>query len=620
MDSLDDKDIEAARVLIALAETARREGSRRAQPSVDPRRRSRQGDPMDIDTPHLEQNQALQAYLFRQQLIAGIAPENMISMRSPRPGHPQDSVVNKPNDPSVMQITHDGIVIPNIPPARFTGVLHPLPTQAAQAAQAVQGHRAAVPLQRRSTCRRAGVGLIKQSASGIRTQVVQSRNPVSHEGSSASGAHQFRHHVSENPHQQISRGGIRSRGARCSGQQNNHLALSDQQDRPQRRIQLFPTLSRGSISAMSLPRNDVPPENDTKASKSIDLPHNGFDILLAFTYHQAVALDFTEYLEVEDLILLFTISKPFNQFVKKYCSEIVIRQATQKAPESAQIFPFRCYPSLCIDYTNVRQQSIPTQDIGSESNLAPSFRWLQMILYREAAVQHIMAKMLQAGHGLPKRCEPAIKKIWFLMDIPDNKRRNWTVDNCNLWENIDIFFAVLFIAQLDTALKQKRTTIKGRLFRLLMAQPTLTLLWDVMKDIALRNEFEILKAFVRWKYTPLPHETELYVYGVPPQDVGALQYEGYGRDERSIKLMRPDELILREMNRRHLDLSEMYKDIFMWGNVAPYYSRSTQAVALWDEEMKREAEFQGMDWQEAVSLDRLGLDQEVNDVHSRPMP
>ncbi|GAB1193025.1 hypothetical protein APSETT444_002227 [Aspergillus pseudonomiae] len=314
------------------------------------------------------------------------------------------------------------------------------------------------------------------------------------------------------------------------------------------------------------------------------------------------ALEFTMYLNVEELVNLLSISKPFNRFVKRNCFDIIKRQATRDAPESSQIFPFRCYSRLCIDNTKARRQSIPARDIVGENNLAPSFCWLQMIIYREKTVKKIMENMLAAGYGLPKPCEPVIKKLWFIMDIPDNRRREWTMMNRNLWQDIELFFAMIFIAQLDMLLRNKRESITGRLYHLLMAQPTMTVLWDVLRDAALRSEFETLKYFVRWKYTPLPHETDLYVYGVPPQEVGALQYEGYGRHERVTKFIQPDELILREMARRQLNLGDMYQDIFLTGDRARYYSRFTQAATSWDEEMKREAGAQGIDWQNVVRL------------------
>ncbi|KAE8355753.1 hypothetical protein BDV28DRAFT_162506 [Aspergillus coremiiformis] len=643
MEALDDRDIRAAQALIALAETARTQSPHRGQPSIAPRRGSRQESLVVIDPPRGDQStgdsttsiqspgltstqsagrssfaprpmsaqtsmrsragpsKALQDYLLRQQLLAGIAPENMIGVRDTRPGHSQEGVVNNPNNPSLVQITNDGIVIPYIPPAQFTGVLHPLPVRPTQISPAPVPLPRGQPVPRRGS--NAAVGLRTQSASEIRTDASRGRVPVSREGSTGLSRRQSRPHATDSTHQGAEGGRTQNTEARPSGQRNDRYAPSDQQDRPQPRIQLFPTLSRGSISPMPLNSAAVPQGTGNEASMTATPPHNGFDIILAFTYHQSLALEFTTYLDVRDLITLFSISKTFNQFVKRRCSDIIKRQAMQKAPESAWIFPFRCYPSLCINNRNARQRLVPAGRIGGENNLTPSFRWLQMIIYRETTVRNIMSRMARANHGLPIECGSAIKKIWFLMDIPDNKRRIWTVENRNLWENIDILSGLYFLTQFSLLSNNQLSVVSGRLYRLLMAQPTLTMLWDVVNGTAIRHELDALKAFVRWAYTPLPHERDLDVYGVPARDVGALKYEGYGRNERTVMFYRPDMLMLHEMARRNLEASYMYSHTSTQSNSAPYHSRATRAMALWDEEMRREANAHRADWQTWVSLE-----------------
>ncbi|KAE8380791.1 hypothetical protein BDV26DRAFT_118980 [Aspergillus bertholletiae] len=652
MEPLDDKDIEAAQTLVMLSAPSTEQGPRHGQHAspIEPRRVSHSARQIQTNTPQARQisypttaafmhssissptqpvgrssssacpipaqistdtmtssDKALQEYLIRQQLLAGIAPENMIPMRSSTTGQAQNEnqrIVNRPNNPSLVRITNNGIEIPHIPPARFTGALQPLPVQP------TQGPRGPLPSQRQPIARHnsnPGASLRKQPGAEVRPETSQSRYTVSHEGpntsGSAPGRYQSERHAPERP-RQISEGGrIQRAETRDPRQRNSPLEASHSHDRPQSRIQLFPTPSRGSISPFPMNNGSISQDKGNSDSNAIDTPHNGFDILLAFTYHQELALKFTMHLNVEDLINLLAISKPFNQFVKRNYSDIIKCQAMRDAPESSRIFPFRCYPKLCIDNSNARGQIIPTRAIVSGNSFVPSFRWLQMIIYREEIVKKIMGRMLNAGHGLPKPCEPAIKKIWFLMDVPDNRRREWTLMNRNLWQDIELFFAMLFIAQLEALLKRKRSSIKGRLYHLLMAQPTMTVLWDTLRDAALRNDFEILKSYVRWKYIPLPHETNLYVYGVPPQEVGALQYEGYGRHERVSNFIQPDELIFAEMGRRNLNLGDMYKDIFVLGNRARFWTQPAQLAASWDEEIKREADAQGMDWQNVVKLD-----------------
>ncbi|KAF7596560.1 hypothetical protein BBP40_000960 [Aspergillus hancockii] len=594
-------------------------------------------------TPHPDE--ALQAYLVRQQLLAGIAPENVTPMRTPRADQPQgraQDIVNNPNEPSVVQVTNDGIVIPYIQPAAFNGVLHPLPVRPDQLTRSSilprQGPRcgsnfsgvmtshsisnlraeAQTPHSRQSASFEGSSGRLSrgqiiespsqqlaprrgsnfsidmssQSASNLRTQTPLSRQCASFEGSSGPSGRVSRELIFASPNRSAEEGSTET--LRIVQRYNDSYSVSRERERQGPRLQLFPTLTNGILRS---------PLTSDSGQDTVEIPHNGFDILLSFTYHKDVALKFMEYLEIKGLINLFAISKPFHLFVKRHFMDIINGLAKHHADESALIFPPRCYPKLCTDLTSTRRQSLSARSASTQSRLVPSFRWLQMIIHREMTVRNIMGAMLRAGHGLPKRCEPAIKKMWFLMDIPDNKRRQWTVENRNVWEDIDVFFAILFIAQLDVVLRKKRSNITGRMFRLLLAQPTLTELWDVLRNASLRSDFDTLKAYVRWRYAPAESDADMHIYGVPPHEVGALQFEGYGRNEKTVILLRPDELVLRELSKRQLNMGEMYKNIFLYGDPARYHSRSTPHPVPWDTEIQLEAEKEGMTWQSMVILD-----------------
>ncbi|KAL2002681.1 hypothetical protein VTN02DRAFT_6216 [Thermoascus thermophilus] len=191
-----------------------------------------------------------------------------------------------------------------------------------------------------------------------------------------------------------------------------------------------------------------------------------------------------------------------------------------------------------------------------------------MILYRERMVNEIMDMMHEEGVGVPPNCALAIKKLWFLMDIPDNARRMGTIQNPDLWSDGDLFFATLFFVKLDMRFTDPITG-GGRdgMRRLVLAQPSFTLLWKILKRTALQTHFEMLRAYVRWRYQPLPHEAHNHVFGIAPQDVGALQYEGYGKTGSRVRLQRPDELVLKETVRRQLNMQDKYIDMFLWGYI-----------------------------------------------------
>jgi hypothetical protein len=104
---------------------------------------------------------------------------------------------------------------------------------------------------------------------------------------------------------------------------------------------------------------------------------------------------------------------------------------------------------------------------------------------------------------------------------------------------------------------------------------------------ALRNDIELLRALIRWRYNPRPSEAlEGEIFGVPSAEVGSLQYEGYGKGrEQNKKLRRPDEVILREAQRRRLDVQQMYVRIFIHGQPQTF-AQCERPLVPWDLEVR----------------------------------
>ena len=82
------------------------------------------------------------------------------------------------------------------------------------------------------------------------------------------------------------------------------------------------------------------------------------------------------------------------------------------------------------------------------------------------------------------------------------------------------------------------------------------------------NEMEMLQMYVRWKYRPAPEHRRMSILGVPPDQVGKGQLEGWGLGSK--KLLRLDELVMRESVRRKLDFQKRYMDMMVWGYIDNY--------------------------------------------------
>jgi len=287
-----------------------------------------------------------------------------------------------------------------------------------------------------------------------------------------------------------------------------------------------------------------------------------FNIFTALTAYPELVFELAKCLSVEDLISLYAISKDFHFIVNGHFTTIVLSQSFAKAPESSEIFHYKCYKNLCITDPAARANA----EVPEKLRRVPSFRWLRFILHRESVVDELIACLAAEGHRLPKRARLVLKKMWFTMDLGDNARRIGLIHNKTFWTNKDLFIATMFFIKLDMRFTDP---IDGNgemsLRKLLLAQRSLSILLAVLKRKEMVNELEMLQMYVRWKYNPAPEHRGMSILGVPPDQIGRGQLEGWGLGTK--KLLRPDELVMRESVRRRLDFHKRYMDMMVWGYI-----------------------------------------------------
>lgn len=603
-------------------------------------------EPMDM-TP----DQRLQAYLIRQQRIAGIPPEQMIMMRDPEQ---QGAGIGVAGPPPIVQITPEGVITPNIEPARFNGSFHPFPSDNAidLTAEGPNAHNQeiqggdAMQVEVAEGQAANGPGVTQPMAAGGSNRAVAGsqtvnelpvaepvvpggNNRVAAGGQTANSRTVPQPMVpGDNDRAAEVQMMLQRRAAALNAAQNGYTTqgrplpaptptallrltggmherhlmhlLNDEPRAPYRRSRwlnqryvhhlLNPTVVAGSSQRPAAARNaSASRTRSRRARNDAENKMRSFDILDAFfLYHPGVVFQITSYLDIQDLLNLYSISKSFYRFVGSNLARFILTQAAQKAPDCAHMFTFRCYRGL----------STPNSISKQWSGAAPRFKWLSMICYREGVVKDIMRLMAEKGSPLPEHCELVIKKIWFLMDIPENARRHWTVENKKLWPDIDIFFAIFFFVKLEMIL-QHRPVLTGRqnLRRMLMAQPTFTLLRDTLSGTAMTSSHELIKEYVRWRYNPLPNE--IIICGIVLDDIGSLQFEGYDRRHGANKLQRPDQLLLREVARRQLDMQSLYMEVFLNNN--PAVTNAQEEPSWVDEGMNKLRNRE--DWEHFLVLD-----------------
>lgn len=295
------------------------------------------------------------------------------------------------------------------------------------------------------------------------------------------------------------------------------------------------------------------PEHDTNI--------NRFSVFIALLNYPELTLEFAKNLDIEDLVSLYATSKEFHMLVNTRFTAMIKAQWYGKAYESGSTFVHRCYKSLCM--RDPARRINKTRPI--ELRFIPSLRWLRMVLFREATVDDIMRSMAREGHRMPKQMTLIIKKIWFTLDIGDNSRRIGLIHNVKFWSNKDLFFATMFFLKLDMRLTNPATG-NGELGlrKMLLGQRSLSTLSKVLKREEMRTQLDMLRMLVRYNYEPARHK-EMSILGVPPEEVGKLQYEGWGL--RDTKFIGVDELVMREAVKRKLNLQNHYVDMMIYGYI-----------------------------------------------------
>ena len=314
-------------------------------------------------------------------------------------------------------------------------------------------------------------------------------------------------------------------------------------------------------SALSLARRPRMDDCAMSLSPAVESSTEEFSIFITILKYPELTLEFAKKLDLEDLISLYAISKDFHDLVNKRFNAMITAQWHTKASESGRTFTHRCYKNLCMKDPALRINETQPDHI----RFVPSFRWLRMVFFREATVDDIMRELTREGHRLPRRVTLSIKKLWFTMDISDNARRIGLMHNTQFWTNKDLFMATMFFLKLDMRLTNPGTG-NGEigLRKMLLGQRSLSTLARVLKREEMQTQLELLRMLVRYNYEPRRHR-EMSIMGVPPEDIGRMQYEGWGA--ANTKFIGLDDLVMREAIRRRLNLQNNYVDMMIYGYI-----------------------------------------------------
>ncbi|KAI4723198.1 hypothetical protein E4T48_00329 [Aureobasidium sp. EXF-10727] len=359
-----------------------------------------------------------------------------------------------------------------------------------------------------------------------------------------------------------------------------------------------------------------------------------FNLFTALASHLDILLQITSYLPPQTLLNLYSVSAPFHYVMDSHFTAFIKAATTLWAPNADKCFPWWCYRQLCIEDPALRRPRhdrrsvswddlVPKitpedpstsssfdsqvssssggspQSVKSESpaerkarmeeladkrqNAAapvPGFRWLKMVAYRESVCREIVGWMLVHGHRIPRtEGVEALKRMWFLLDIPVNGPRISLIHNTVFFPKEVLAILQLFFIKLDMLFTDPIHYYGGEccMRELLLAERSLTTLWNCLRNASHTSKLDICRLWIRHRYirpsparpmTKLQQEqhdakAKMPICGVPAALVGRWGHECWGLGE--VLLLRPDQLVIREAVRRRMGLQRMFLSYLSYG-------------------------------------------------------
>ncbi|KAK4565680.1 hypothetical protein LTR86_003528 [Recurvomyces mirabilis] len=264
------------------------------------------------------------------------------------------------------------------------------------------------------------------------------------------------------------------------------------------------------------------------------------------------------------LITLYAISKPFHYLFNGAYTAYILENMRTWAPGADKIYPWRCYAELCIKDPRLRQKSLwKGQDVSKkyeDLRDLPSIRWLQMVAWRYAICKDMLIQLATKGLRCPAGSLDAVRRVWFIMDLPLNAHRIALMRSESYITNKTLFRATTFFLKVDMFFTDpdgpviphntgtmnpamhppqwQASSFTGVPFRkLLTAERHLTSLWRVLRGwgpdsatgMMTMTRLDLLKLWVRHKYhlpVDVPdHIKRQSIMGVPWHQVGTANLE-----------------------------------------------------------------------------------------------
>jgi hypothetical protein len=147
-----------------------------------------------------------------------------------------------------------------------------------------------------------------------------------------------------------------------------------------------------------------------------------------------------------------------------------------------------------------------------------------MALFRDQECHKIMTIMAEDGVPLPSRCESALKRMWFVMDISDYAKRIGHMHTKKLIVDLDLYFIMCFIVKPELRFNDPigLNRYYGLRKTILAQRGLLPLLRDLKRNI-LSTKYNAIKMWAATKHNPSPEEEGLPMFDMSADEIGRLR-------------------------------------------------------------------------------------------------
>jgi hypothetical protein len=318
-----------------------------------------------------------------------------------------------------------------------------------------------------------------------------------------------------------------------------------------------------------------------------------FDIIGKISSSIDILANVSKFLRPSDIINLYSISRDFHATLDGNLQSSIIQVADYICPLAAQVYPHHFYTSASKPdpagrprdpgyhdiYARLRSTpglpSAQLPDPNAEVRMIPSLVWLTMVHARHTRVRDILASLARQGHRLPKGTYATLLKLWLVMDMPNNEDRAFIMKTRKFISRFDLYRASMFLVKMCLRMNDP---LYGpdhmELLKLMLGQRGLSPLWKLLRGKQYHTYIEILQLKMRYNVEPTPTQLEAGrpICGVPVQEMGKRQLEGWGLNvfgewDSPRRLLRLDELIVRECARRGLNIEPHLEEMMIYGHV-----------------------------------------------------